>query len=250
MTQFSVKKIASLRFVSNNSTLREEIFKEFGSDVYNKNAVDRLENWLLNYFTQQNEEEETSEENETEISITSLPKKTQKIIKQLLDIPSWQRDLELMNNAKLIAEQFGDGLFTNFNDFEEKFDNAAKKKGIKLSAKDKKDITYAITWTDPNAEPVIKKKHKDGSIEYVSDPALKDYENIPLKEDIQTFFEREVIPFASDAWWDKDETRIGYEINFNKYFYQYIPPRNKEEIAADMFALEEETENLLKEIMG
>lgn len=250
MAQFNVKKIASLRFASNNSTLREEIFKEFGSEVYSKNASDRLENWLLNYFTQQNEGEETGEEDEADISISSLPKKIQKIIKQLLDTSSWQRDLDLTNNAKLIAEEFGDELFTNFNDFEEKFDNAAKKKGIKLSAKDKKDITAAITWTDPNAEPVIKKKHKDGSIEYVSDPALKDYENIPLKEDIQTFFEREVLPFAPDAWWNIDETRIGYEINFNKYFYKYTPPRSKEEIAADLFALEKETENLLKEIVG
>ncbi len=250
MAQFNAKKIASLRVVSNNSTAREEFFKEFGSDVYNKNAGDRLENWLLNYFTQQNEEEETGEENEAEISIASLSKKTQKIIKQLLDIPSWQRDLELMNNAKLIAEEFGDEPFANFNDFEEKFDNAAKKKGIKFSAKDKKDVTTSITWTDPKAEPVIKKKHKDGTIEYVSDPALKDYENIPLKEDIQTFFEREVLPFAPDAWWNKDEIRIGYEINFNKYFYKYTPPRSKEEIAADLFAIEQETENLLKEIVG
>jgi len=108
----------------------------------------------------------------------------------------------------------------------------------------------AVSWTDPKAAAVIKKKHKDGSIEYVSDPALKDYENIPLKEDIQTFFEREVIPFADDAWWNEDETKIGYEINFNKYFYQYTPPRSKEAIAADLFAIEQETENLLKEIVG
>ena len=52
----------------------------------------------------------------------------------------------------------------------------------------------------------------------MSDPALKDYENIPLKEDIQEFFKREVLPFADDAWWNKEETKIGYEINLQNSF--------------------------------
>jgi type I restriction enzyme M protein len=82
-----------------------------------------------------------------------------------------------------------------------------------------------------------------------SDSKLKDTENIRLKEDIQMFFEKEVLPFAPDAWWTKDDIRIGYEINFNKYFYKYQSPRSLKEIAADLFAIEEETENLLKEII-
>lgn len=81
------------------------------------------------------------------------------------------------------------------------------------------------------------------------DPKLKDTENIPLKEDIQEFFEREVLPFAPDAWWDNKDTKIGYEINFNKYFYKYQLPRSLKEIAADIFTIENETENLLKEIV-
>lgn len=82
-----------------------------------------------------------------------------------------------------------------------------------------------------------------------SDSKLKDYENIPLKEDIQEFFEREVLPFAPDAWWDKKDTKIGYEINFAKYFYKHQPPRPLSEIAKDIFAIEQETEGLLKEII-
>jgi type I restriction enzyme M protein len=249
MVQFTSKKVASLRFVSNNAALREELYKEFGNEVYEKKATAKLEQWLLNYFMQDNDEEET-EDAEAEITIASLPKKKQKIVKQLCDTAIWQRDLDLMNHAKKLAETFGDKLFEDFNVFEEKFDKELKKQNIKLAAKDKKDLLGAVSWTDPKAAAVIKKKNKDGSIEYVSDPALKDYENIPLKEDIQTFFEREVIPFAADAWWNKDETKIGYEINFNKHFYQYTPPRNKADIAADLFAIEHETENLLKEIVG
>ena len=83
-----------------------------------------------------------------------------------------------------------------------------------------------------------------------SDVKLRDTENIPLKESIQDFFEREVLPFAPDAWWTKDDMKIGYEINFNKYFYQYTPQRSLKEIAADLFAIEEETENLLTEIIS
>lgn len=254
MVQFTAKKVASLRFVSNNPALREEVYKEFGNEVYDKKVTKGLEQWLLNYFMQDNDEEE-SEDGDTstgsvEISIASLPKKKQKIVKQLLDTVVWQRDLDLMNNAKKIAETFGDNLFNDFNLFDELLTTALKKENLKFAAKDKKDLLSAISWTDPNAEAVIKKKNKDGSIEYVSDPALKDSESIPLKEDIQEFFEREVIPFAGDAWWNQEETRIGYEINFNKYFYKYTPPRSKESIAADLFAIEQETEDLLKEIVG
>jgi type I restriction enzyme M protein len=249
MVQFTAKKVASLRFVSNNTALREELYKEFGNEVYEKKATTKLEQWLLNYFMQDNDEEET-EDGEAEITIASLPKKKQKIVKQFCDTAIWQRDLDLMHHAKTLAEIFGYKLFDDFNVFEEKFDKELKKQNIKLATKDKKDLLGAVSWTDPKAAAVIKKKKKDGSIEYVSDPALKDYENIPLKEDIQTFFEREVIPFADDAWWNEDETKIGYELSFNKYFYQYTPPRSKEAIAADLIAIEHETENLLKEIVG
>lgn len=81
------------------------------------------------------------------------------------------------------------------------------------------------------------------------DPQLKDTENIPLKEDIQQFFEREVLPFAPDAWWDKKDTKIGYEINFAKYFYKHKPPRSLKEITAEIIEIEKETENLLKDIV-
>lgn len=82
-----------------------------------------------------------------------------------------------------------------------------------------------------------------------SDPKLKDIENIPLKESIQKFFEVEVLPFAPDAWYDDNDTKIGYEINFAKFFYKHKPPRPLAEIAKDIKAVEQETEGLLKEII-
>lgn len=79
--------------------------------------------------------------------------------------------------------------------------------------------------------------------------SLKDTENIPLKEDVEEFFNREVKPYAADAWYNPAETKTGYEVSFNKYFYKYKAPRSLEEIAKDLEALEVESENLLEEIV-
>lgn len=82
-----------------------------------------------------------------------------------------------------------------------------------------------------------------------SDAKLRDIENIPLKESIDDFFETEVLTFVPDAWYNPKETKIGYEVNFAKYFYQYQAPRTLAVITNDILAIEQETENLLKEII-
>lgn len=82
-----------------------------------------------------------------------------------------------------------------------------------------------------------------------SDAKLRDIENIPLKESIDDFFETEVLPFVPKAWYNSKETKVGYEVNFAKYFYQYQAPRSLKEITKDILAIEQETENLLKEII-
>ena len=82
-----------------------------------------------------------------------------------------------------------------------------------------------------------------------SDVKLRDIENIPLKENIDDFFETEVLAFVPEAWYNPKETKIGYEVNFTKYFYQYQAPRSLAAITSDILAIEQETENLLKEII-
>ncbi|MEP7171253.1 MAG: N-6 DNA methylase, partial [Bacteroidota bacterium] len=82
-----------------------------------------------------------------------------------------------------------------------------------------------------------------------SDTKLKDSENIPLNENIQEFVDREVLPYVPDAYWNKEETKIGYELNFNKYFFTYQPTRPLAEITKELLIIEKETENLLKEII-
>ncbi len=82
------------------------------------------------------------------------------------------------------------------------------------------------------------------------DPDLRDYENVPLKEDIKEYMTREVLPHVPDAWVDESKTKIGYEINFNRYFYQYTPPRPLEEIESDLKQIENEIAQMLSEVAG
>ena len=82
-----------------------------------------------------------------------------------------------------------------------------------------------------------------------SDSELKDFEKVPMKENIKNYFKKEVLPFAPDAWYDKTKMKVGYEIAFNKYFYQYEGLRSLKDIATDILLLEQETDGLLKEII-
>lgn len=82
------------------------------------------------------------------------------------------------------------------------------------------------------------------------DTDLRDFENVPLKERIEDYFAREVLPHVPDAWIDETKTRIGYEIPFNRHFYVYEPPRPLEEIDADLKALGREIQALLDDVVG
>lgn len=107
---------------------------------------------------------------------------------------------------------------------------------------------YRITVERPkrNEKGEIE-KDKRGNV--VADADLRDFENIPLKDNIEQYFEREVKPHVPDAWIDETKTKIGYEINFTKYFYQYKPLRSLEEIRKDILALENETVDMIKKVI-
>ena len=95
---------------------------------------------------------------------------------------------------------------------------------------------------DENGNPVFKKNKPE------PDSSLRDTENVPLKEDIEEYFNREVIPFSPDAWIDKKKSKVGYEIPFTRYFYKYEAPRPSAEIMAEILELEKELSGSLKEI--
>ena len=82
------------------------------------------------------------------------------------------------------------------------------------------------------------------------DPALRDHERVPLTEEIDDYYQREVKPHMPDSWLDRSKDKVGYEINFNRYFYQYTPLRSLKEIADEMLALERKSEGLLNEVLS
>ena len=79
---------------------------------------------------------------------------------------------------------------------------------------------------------------------------MRDNEDVPLKDNIEEYFKREVIPHVPDAWIDHSKTKTGYEINFTRYFYKYKPLRSLEEIRADILKLEQETDGMIRDILN
>ena len=118
--------------------------------------------------------------------------------------------------------------------------------GSRWNAPEKKLFRDVFTETDPEAAPVLK---DSGANEYEPDPALRDFENVPLKDDIDAYFGREVSPHVPDAWIDRDKDRIGYEITFNRHFYKYTPPRPLVEIDADLEQAEKEILRLMRQVI-
>ena len=102
-----------------------------------------------------------------------------------------------------------------------------------------------FTQRDPEAQPVARRGREEG---YEPDADLRDFENVPLKDDVDVYFEREVRPHEPDAWMDRAKDKVGYEINFNRHFYRYTSPRPLAEIDAELKQAEEEIMRLLAEV--
>ena len=138
-------------------------------------------------------------------------------------------------------------------EFERLLDGATKKAGVKLPAPARKAILFALSERDESAAVC---RDKDGQPE--PDPELRDTESVPLAEQVEAFFEREVKPHVPEAWIDasKRDPRdgevglIGYEINFNRYFYRYTPPRPLEEIEGEIRGIEQDILRMLAEVTG
>jgi type I restriction enzyme M protein len=134
--------------------------------------------------------------------------------------------------------------------FAQVLEDALDAADVRAAAPVRKAILAALAEKDPTAEPCV---DADGNPE--PDPDLRDYENVPLKEDIRSYFGREVLPHLPGAWIseeprDRDKKdrgvgKVGYEISFNRYFYEYVPPRELADINADIQGLEAEILDLL-----
>ena len=228
--KFTAEAIATLRFDKSIAEEMEWAYTHFGDDLYKeiKKHKDKIEAHL----------------NKNEVKLKPADKT------KLLSAEHWKSQLALMQAAQKIADKLGNKQFDDYNTFVPLLNKTIKELKLDIDVKGLKSITDAITWKNEDAERVIKKTEKEGTITYEADSDLRDTENVPLDQDIHEYFEREVLQHIPDAWIDESKTVKGYEISFTRYFYNYVPPRSIEEITAEIFQLEKETEGILNEIVN
>jgi type I restriction enzyme M protein len=259
--QFSDERIASLRYESGAlNAVMQWTYAEFGAAWIDATSYgdlighqDAIRRYIKLHFADLKEKQ----------------------IKDLLDRDTWHSQLTIMLKALKLQAVIGTAQFDDMNLYDDAIAKAAEKQEIDLDAKEKKAIEAAVSWKNPNAEKVIKKIHKtkadpiyglfnvDGkTIEYKADSDLRDAENVPLDpsktiNDInEAYFKKEVQPHVPDAWIDankKDDKDqqigiVGYEIPFNRHFYQYQPQRDLAEIDADLDEISAEIMRLLQEL--
>ncbi|MCG3817387.1 SAM-dependent DNA methyltransferase [Photobacterium damselae] len=205
----------------------------------------------------------------------------EKQIKDLLDSKLWLFQRSLMDKAQqlqtAVASNAGgrDLVSNDFNQFDITMKGAFKATGIKFDAKEKKQFFDAVTFKNPDAEPVVKKVLKEAAqplygsfdyngkvVEFQQDGDLRDNENVPLDANITTteliesYVKSEVLPHVGDAWINADKRDekdgeigiVGYEIPFNRHFYVYQPPRALEAIDEDLALVSDEIMSLLQEV--
>ena len=171
---------------------------------------------------------------------TSKKRKDEAAIEREIEEGRWMQEAIIYVLEGLKDE----GTYKNREEFQGLLKTAFKEGDLKLAAPLMKAVMSALGERDETADICTNRKG-----EPEPDTGLRDYENVPLKDDIEAYMEREVQPHVPDARVDESKTKTGYEINFNRYFYEYTPPRELEDIRADILRLEEETEGLLKEIL-
>jgi type I restriction enzyme M protein len=262
--QFSDDRINTLRFAPKPlGAAMQMIFSEYGSEWTDAAGCERY--GVL-----------TAHVAEIRAAIKAdFAELKEKQIKDLLDPKTWQTQKAILRKARGIGARIGTAQRDDMNGYEIEL----KGTGVKLEAKEKKQITAVVSWKNPEAEKVIKKVHKGATadpfygrfavkgsrsqiIEYKPDGDLRDNENVALDPSQsvnklnEAYFKNEVLPHVPDAWIDASKTDaldkeigiVGYEIPFNRHFYQYQPPRDLAEIDQDLDAVSGEIMKLLQEV--
>jgi len=267
--QFSDVRIAELRFAAKplNAPMKW-IYDTYGS-VLEKPWSDNAE--CENYGVLTAHEADIRKHLKTHFSELKEAK-----IKELLDTKIWTTQKQILLKAQALQKEIGTEQCDDMNHYETVLKAACKSADMILEAKERKQITTAISWKNPDAEKVIKKVHKNTQskplyglfdvggqqIEYKVDGDLRDHENVALDPSQsvnalnEAYFKKEVQPHVPDAWIDankKDEKDqevgiVGYEIPFNRHFYQYQPPRDLVAIDADLDKVSAEIMKLLREV--
>ena len=243
ITEKQIEKITELFMDGKNSKLVKEYPNEFFG--YRKITIERP--LKLNFQA----ETERIEKLKVHPAFISLAKsKRHDPLKKLEEENAGK---ELQDKILYIISTMGKKLYKKQNDFMNLLENTFLKADLKLENSLKKAILEGLSERDETADVITDKK---GNPE--PDVDLRDYENVQLGEDIYVYFEREVLPYVPDAWISEDKKfrdhkdnkigKIGYEINFTRYFYEYKPLRDLSEIDADINKLESEIAEVLKDL--
>ena len=264
--QFSDERIETLRFVSGPLNVAMQwIYDNYAIDNDWTDAAD------CEYYGVLTEQSDAIRKH-LKIHFTDLKEKQ---LKDLLARTIWLEQKNVLLKARQLQAVIGLEQYDDMNGYDELINAACKKSAVTLDAKEKKQLKAAVSWKNPKAEKVIKKIHKAKAnplyglfavngevIEYYADGDLRDNENVGLDPSKtvnainEAYFIKEVQPHVPDAWIDaskKDEKDkeigiVGYEIPFNRHFYQYQPPRDLVEIDADLDAISSEIMTLLQEV--
>jgi type I restriction enzyme M protein len=169
---------------------------------------------------------------------------------QLIDASSfWQKMRKsLGSKRKELSDAHIDDITRIFGEFKE-----VTRDGVPISRIFKNEdfgyrtITVERPLRDDKGKVVLATKGKQKG-QPQPDANLRDTENVPLSEDVQAYFEREVLPHAPDAWIDEEKTKVGYEIPFNRHFYVFKPPRPLAEIDADLKVVTDKIRAMLEEL--
>ena len=141
-------------------------------------------------------------------------------------------------------------LYKDYDEFSKALEDAFSHANFKLSSPIQKAIENALSERDEDAKPQVKVKSKGESVR-VADSDLRDYENIPVTQDIDEYFKNEVTKYVPDAWIvDETRSKIGYEIPFTRHFYVYTPLRPLEEIDTDLKENQKEISELQERVLG
>jgi len=158
----------------------------------------------------------------------------------------------LLDDVQAIDEALGREPLSDWNAVWGQIQNLLHERRSRWKAPEQKLFRSVFAEKAPEAEavklPSPSGREAGGEGSFESDADLRDFENVPLKDDINAYFEREVRPHVPDAWMDRDKDKVGYEINFNRHFYKYTPPRPLEEIDAELKKAEEDIMRLLREV--
>lgn len=143
-------------------------------------------------------------------------------------------EADVLEWVNALRAEFGTDTYYDFNEVRRRVKNMLKSPALKDG--DLMTVVNLLCQVDPEAAEVLKERPKPGEPSCEADPNLRDFENVPLKESIYDYFEREVRPHVLDAWIDTDKKKrderdgevdiVGYEINFTGYFYEYKAPRS------------------------